>query len=493
MAYSPEYAADRTVFTATAAGLYYSTDGATTWKRSSTTVDPATIYYGVAVSPNFAADKTVFSATFGWGVLISTDGGKTSRVATGSEGNSRCVAVSPDYEHDGTVITGSMRGLKRSTDRGATWKTLTLPGIAFEDIADTFAVAFSPNYASDRTILCSVNNHGAFRSTDGGDSWQSVGDATVLTRIWRFAFSPDFATDRTVYASSEYWCRVYKSTDGGKTWGYANLVAAEPAKTARVTGLALSPGYSVDHTVYAAAEMKLYKSTDHGENWTPTEISTSTGWSSVCDLAISPNFAGDGEMVIGREYHGVTRTTDRGLTFSAMTVGLADQTPYAIGFSPAFSQDKTVFLGAERGVFRSTDGGTTWTSLAEKTGMIDSYSIAVSPAFPRDRTLIAGGQGTRRSTDGGETWTQNTSISDVRALAMSPDFEHDRTVFAGAANSDWMNPYKGVFRSTDGGVTWGVMAGIPTDSRDHGNRGIAGLRQRPHGVRLHESESVPFD
>ncbi len=462
VAYSPAFGSDRTAFAATSGGLYYSTDGAVTWNRSTSPVDPATIIYGVAVSPDFAADKTVFSAAFGPGVLISRDGGKTSYVATGSAGAARCVAVSPDYADDGTVIVGTMRGLKRSTDRGVTWTSLKFPDIALEDIADVFSVAFSPEYAFDRTLLCAVNNVGLFRSTDGGDTWEPVGASVSPPRIWRFVFSPDFATDHTVYAASEYWCRVYRSTDGGSSWSESNLVAAQPSKTARVTGLALSPGYQVDHTVYAAAETKLYKSTDYGSSWSATDIGTSAGSSNIFDLALSPQFTGDGEMLLAREYHGVSRTTDRGLTFKPMTVGLADQSPYAIGFSPAFASDRTVFTATERGVFRSKDGGTTWTSFAEKTGMLDAPALAVSPAYPRDRTVLAGGGGTWRTTDGGDTWTQNTTIWGVRALAMSPAFESDHIAFAGAVDNTGSGA-KGVFRSVNGGQSWTISTGIPTD------------------------------
>ncbi len=168
---------------------------------------------------------------------------------------------------------------------------------------------------------------------------------------------------------------------------------------------------------------------------------------------------------------------DRGASFDTPNVGLSDQTPYAIGISPSFSADKTLFTGTERGVFRSTDAGASWRSFAEVTGLIDMYSLAVSPGYPRDRTVLAGGGGIVRTTNAGVTWTRDTTLWDVRSLALAPDFETSRIAFAGAFNNDYMDPKKGVWRSTNGGANWTLVSDgggeIPTD------RTVTGLAVSP--------------
>ncbi len=295
VAFSPAYGSDSTVLAATGGGMFYSTDSTTSWKRSSGR-DTNEIFYDVAISPAFSSDGTVFSASTS-GVRRSTDRGAT--FVNQQNGFFRCVEVSPDFASDGTVMAGSLSGIKRSTDGGATWQDITGPVINPSatypgEGSDVFSIGFSPDYATDSTVFCFVNNIGTFKSTDGGSNWAKVAEAWDVTRVWRFAFSPDFASDRTVFASSEYWRAVYKSTDGGDSWDKIDLDPSTLDARARVAGLVVSPGFANDHTLYAAAEKRVYTSTNGGESWTWVESGAS---SNIFDLALSPQFATSGEYL----------------------------------------------------------------------------------------------------------------------------------------------------------------------------------------------------
>lgn len=85
------------------------------------------------------------------------------------------------------------------------------------------------------------------------------------------------------------------------------------------------------------------------------------------------------------------------------------------------------------------------------------YALAASPAFERDGICFAArGSGLYRSTDGGVTWQPaytSLGLDDAvptPAVALSPDFPADHTVFAGVAGA--------ILRSYDGGQTWYASA-----------------------------------
>ncbi|MDP2953863.1 MAG: hypothetical protein Q8O76_11185, partial [Chloroflexota bacterium] len=79
----------------------------------------------------------------------------------------RGVALSPRYPADGLVFASTDRGVYRSTDGGATWKPVNLPG------AWATLFVFSPDFASDHVIFASLGQV-LYRSQDGGENWTAL-------------------------------------------------------------------------------------------------------------------------------------------------------------------------------------------------------------------------------------------------------------------------------------------------------------------------------
>jgi photosystem II stability/assembly factor-like uncharacterized protein len=129
---------------------------------------------------------------------------------------------------------------------------------------------------------------------------------------------------------------------------------------------------------------------------------------------------------------------------------------------------ETYYFGsAGGGVWKTTDGGYRWRNISDghmKTGSVGA--IAVAPSDPNviyvgmgeapiRGVMTSTGDGLYKSTDAGVTWSHigldNTmQISQIRVHPNKPD-----VVFVAAQG----NPYgpsedRGVYRSTDGGVTW---------------------------------------
>ena len=117
------------------------------------------------------------------------------------------------------------------------------------------------------------------------------------------------------------------------------------------------------------------------------------------------------------------------------------------------------------GVWKSNDGGQTWGNITDNYfgGTVGSVAVAESDpnvifAGEGEQTLrynVASGAGVWKSTDAGTTWkhvglTESRHISRIRIHPKNPD-----VVYVAAMGNLWKpNDMRGIFRSTDGGMTW---------------------------------------
>jgi hypothetical protein len=296
------------------------------------------------------------------------------------------------------------------------------------------------------------------------DPWQAM-EGPRGGSVAALALSPNFAVDRTVFAGLRA-AGVCRSTDGGESW------QCSPGDPWAVVDVALSPAYAVDGTVFAtrAAEAVGYevlRSTDEGASWS---INT-PAWSAPPDpprLSISPNFASDGTLYVlgGAQTY---LSTDGGDTFVQAGGWFTDHYVAELGFSPAYSADRTLFaLVPGDGLYKSTDGGTNWdpTALGGDLG-----TFAVSPNYAADRMLLATSAVDGRlqvSTDGGDSWTAGALALDPggqHTLVFSPSFNPEDRIIMAASSTD-----PGPYRSEDGGATW-----EPADWHVPGDTGSSGF------------------
>ncbi|HVC21541.1 MAG TPA: hypothetical protein VNE16_15830, partial [Vicinamibacterales bacterium] len=129
-------------------------------------------------------------------------------------------------------------------------------------------------------------------------------------------------------------------------------------------------------------------------------------------------------------------------------------------------QPNIYYVGAAGGgVFKTVDGGSTWKAIFSHEPTASIGAIALAPSNPQIvwvgtgeaniRNDIIDGQGVYRSTDGGLTWQfmglkDAGQISTIVINPVNPDI-----VFVAVVGHAWApNPERGVFRTTDGGKTW---------------------------------------
>jgi photosystem II stability/assembly factor-like uncharacterized protein len=127
----------------------------------------------------------------------------------------------------------------------------------------------------------------------------------------------------------------------------------------------------------------------------------------------------------------------------------------------------TIYVGtASGGIFRSTNQGASWSPVFDGVdAMMSIGDLAVAPSNPNvvwagtgeanNRQSSSWGDGVYKSIDAGRTW-RNVGLKDTRHIARI--LIHPRNpeiVYVAAPGHLWgSNPERGVFKTTDGGLTW---------------------------------------
>lgn len=280
---------------------------------------------------------------------------------------------------------------------------------------------------------------------------------------------------------------VFKSTDGGRSWGRSDQGIP---RNSRVNAFG-----SLDETVFAGGDSGIYISRNEGRSWEPAEGAAMTS-GRVTSFA-----AAAGILFAGADGVGLLTSADGGDSWTANTTIPVRKVRCLLVV------DESLFAGTDAdGVYASHDGGVTWASLEHgfpSQAQVFAMSMAggrlfaglyskglyawnrqesqwkkagaVSPLVltSLDGTLVAGHNpgGLYWSKDLGATWkkgvartlgefTPESRRDSGELSAEAPVWElasNEKTVFAGASS--------GVYFSEDQGRTWSrARTGLPTES-----------------------------
>ena len=105
-------------------------------------------------------------------------------------------------------------------------------------------VAFSPNYALDQVIFCSLShrNHFVLRSENGGKSWSPSQRGIPHSDVVCLAISPDYDPQNGVVFAGTRRKGLFRSADGGRSW----TSTTDPI---RIATIAISPDFAIDQVV----------------------------------------------------------------------------------------------------------------------------------------------------------------------------------------------------------------------------------------------------
>jgi hypothetical protein len=186
--------------------------------------------------------------------------------------------------------------------------------------------------------------------------------------------------------------------------------------------------------LFVGTENGVYRSTDDGTNWSPTELRNTM----VLSLAVKPIGGSDTALFAGTWFGGMFRSTSHGGSWTDVDFGLRNNWVRTLAVS-----DTDIFAGTDSGgVFLSSNNGDYWIPVNE--GLTNPFVNAVSAVGTN--LYAATDSGLFRSTNHGTSWTLLALAGQkVNAVAVI-----DTILFAGTDTS-------GIFRSTDRGTNWTII------------------------------------
>ena len=323
--------------------------------------------------------------------------------------------------------------------------TLHRPAHAAPVPAPTYPRATVP---AARALFTGTADGLAFRSTDGGCSWQEADSGLPRGSLFPMVES---ASGQVYSAPGAYG--VYATTNGGRSWYEANGAAGGPADRA-IYGLAVAA--QDGRHVYAVDPTTVFESRDAGRSWKSHPIATvqpgtdpSSGTaleytSDVNALHLDPLRPA---TLLINTLNSLLVSVDAGASWApARGVPPAVAVP-AAAFSP--SAPDVAYAATEGGIYQTVDGGTSWQYEGRGTGSRPLTSVAVDPNHPSQILAIDDQGGVFRSTDGGTSWRRASTLAGTPVQSLSFDPAHPGTVIAA---SEAGSP--SFFLSTDGGLSW---------------------------------------
>lgn len=453
------------VWAGSMSGPHISTDGGLHWKSKRNGMPPlSNAHYSAPVEkvlfdPNNSQRLLAIGGSNrswaspgkpAWGVIWeSLDAGENwKRLTTITRGGS-----SEDFDAEGVNITSATFGGKSSTR--------------------LYAMA-SP---------ASGNGQAVFISDDGGRNWAVFADGLPHRNGWNVRAhptDPDIAyialTAGPIVNGTCQPGGIYKTTNGGRKWfsisrGLDQHRANRSELTANYKGFDVAPGnpevmFTADGSWRTGV---IYTTQDGGENWYP--------------LATKQN--------IGHDNKDPRRARLQTLE-TACPAGLA---PTVISIDP--NDPARVFAASSEHIVRTLDGGVTWTdsnTKVERAGTIAwrgsgysgwcSLNICFDP-YLKGRSILQAMDAAQAwiSTDDLESWMPTHAPPNPWTGGQAATFTRGNTIYITLGSHD----FRGIGRSTDGGITWswlsGASHGLPElDVKGFKPTGIYALPDKPEKV-----------
>jgi photosystem II stability/assembly factor-like uncharacterized protein len=427
-------------------GVYSSTDDGLIWVARNSGIET----YGI--SAIIGHQGYIFAGTFGGGVYRSSDGGITW--APPSNGNT--LFITSLVFNDPYIYAGAgFSGLYRSSDNGVTWTEVssfyyvdemcvsgnklfvsefnytystTDNGVTWSEVQQLTGASVFSFHCSGDTILVGARNE-IYRSTNNGVSFTQIVIPFNFSIVNIYSIA---SMGSTVFAATSY-DGVYKSTDFGLNWIPSN----QGMGPKDVRALTLTDASSL---IAGTHYVGMYRSTDLGTFWNKSQSGFPAGASILCLLeSESSIYAGTRD--------GVLRTDNNGETWLKMG-GTNDTTMYSDIW--AMCEHNGVIYASmqlyfDATIYKSTDKGSTWI----RCGMVGlPFGLSFIKGLEGSgNNLVAGtDEGIYYSPDGGENWYP-TSVPNINVASLASSGNY---VYAAVPSG------AGVYRSADNGVSWSV-------------------------------------
>ncbi|MGE5458791.1 MAG: T9SS type A sorting domain-containing protein [Methanococcaceae archaeon] len=332
------------------------------------------------------------------------------------------------------IFTNSKEFWSLGKDSNGTLYAGTDDGIIYNSTNDGIDWHFSFQYNPWRIVkfLLGKSNkmfagaiHGLFFKEPNNTSWSPVNIDTILGYIE--PFSDD--SGNIYFYSFPYF---YKSTDEGENWIYSNVSTFFNGNSMYdiIYNKRIIGGMD-DETGWFGNSWGIAVSDDSGKTWRNSNNGLPPKFATAWCLTKS-----DSNTYLGTESAGVFKSTDFGDSWFPVNNGLNA----AITSVISFDNENNLWAACySNGLYKSTDKGLSWS--LKNNGFTSSY---LQSFISDDNGILfaSTSRGTYRSTDKGEYWSR---ISDLFFYYMHKD-KFNRIY--GLSYGD------GLFRSTDQGITW---------------------------------------
>jgi len=253
-------------------GIQRTTDSGKSWTSISNPVRTSGTQFSFDSTFNniLTLDSTTAFAT-GWeGMVYKISRTDSGFRAVGLSGGFTVYGIAFPTQDTG-IIVGEAETILLTTDGGATWQTVLVPGFTSPDLYD---VAFQ----NSRNGVIVGDNGTILRTTDGGASWMSINTSIsgiypyyTLRHVQAFPDGTFLAAGAQPFGTESI---LFRSVDTGQNWNAVSL----PAAIGDTAGMSFySPQIGIVAAKMTSSEVvpdtaHLYLTTDGASTWQPFSV-----------------------------------------------------------------------------------------------------------------------------------------------------------------------------------------------------------------------------
>jgi photosystem II stability/assembly factor-like uncharacterized protein len=509
-------------------GVFKSTNAGDTWTHlgldSTTSIGRIVINYNKPQELYLAAVGSYFSPNPQRGIYKSTDGGTTWKKSLFVSDSTGAIDIvmhptNPKWlmaamwervrRPNSSQLYGPTSGIYRSTDGGESWELLGpekgLPNSATRNVG-RIGLAISQ---SDPEILFALYNDGAnylglFRTSDGGDTWTNADPdneikAGTSNFSWYFGQVRVHPSDpEVVYAMDVMFM---KSTNSGSSWSHDwgthvdhHALAFHPEDPDYMLvgndggiNISYDMGDSWSETSYLPITQFYEIGLDfqnperlYGGTQDNNTVRTQTGELDDWEYLLG----GDGfyvivdpvdPQIIYAEYQfgALHKSINGGYNWQSIRSGIntSEPTNWSTPVIMCPFNNKVLYYGTNK-IYRTTNAGSSWTAISPvltknisgaRLGTVTT--IAVSPL---DQNVIYAGTDDARAWvtfDYGINWKEITAGLPERWITrIVPDNHNINEVYITFSGLKWRDPQPHIFKSSNNGEKWVNISGNLPDA-----------------------------
>lgn len=366
----------------------------------------------------------------------------------------RVTAVTGTVAAPSTFYLGaSGGGIWKTVDDGITWNNMsdgffTTPSIGDIAVAQNDANIVYVGTGSDGLRSNVIAGKGAYKSIDGGTTWQHVG----LDNVGQIgAVEIDPTNHNIVYVAAignafgpNIERGLFKTTDGGESWTKILYIS----DTVGITDVEIHPtnpeilyasAWKADRkpwTIISGGEISadeggIYKSTNGGISWVKINEGLPTGLVGKIDLATTPaNSSVIAALVEAPAPDGgLYWSKDQGKSWKHISddKGIQNRPFYYTNIDIDPSNEKIIYSNANP-LRKSVDGGKTWSTMKVPHG--DNHDMWINPNNP-DLFIQANDGGANVTHNGGKSWSTQFNQPTSELYQVEVDDQHPYWLYAG--------------------------------------------------------------